>query len=103
MTTNTHPIFSSSENQIRVIPQKSPEKRDWRCDIDRLIAQIAPSDMPVLIQGETGAGKEVVARRIHENSRRNSMPFIKINCAALPSELIESELFGYEKAPLPAR
>jgi two-component system response regulator AtoC len=53
--------------------------------------------MPVLIQGETGAGKEVIARRIHESSNRSSMPFIKINCAALPSELIESELFGYEK------
>jgi len=61
------------------------------------MGKIAPSDMPVLIQGETGAGKEVIARRIHENSNRSSKPFIKINCAALPSELIESELFGYEK------
>jgi two-component system response regulator AtoC len=73
------------------------EGRGWQCDVDRLLGRIAPSDMPVLIQGETGAGKEVIARRIHEQSNRRSMPFIKINCAALPSELIESELFGYEK------
>jgi two-component system response regulator AtoC len=71
--------------------------RGWQCDVDRLLGRIAPSDMPVLIQGETGAGKEVIARRIHGQSNRRSMPFIKINCAALPSELIESELFGYEK------
>lgn len=95
--TNPQPLLTRSENQIRVVPPNSPERRDWRHEIERLMGQIAPSDMPVLIQGETGAGKEVIARRIHENSHRSSMPFIKINCAALPSELIESELFGYEK------
>jgi two-component system response regulator AtoC len=70
---------------------------DWRRDVEPLLVQIAASDMPVLVQGETGAGKEVIARKIHEDSSRRAMPFIKINCAALPSELIESELFGYEK------
>jgi two-component system response regulator AtoC len=95
--TNTQPLFARSENQIRIVPQHSPERLDWRHEIERLMDKIAPSDMPVLIQGETGAGKEVIARRIHENSHRSSKPFIKINCAALPSELIESELFGYEK------
>jgi two-component system response regulator AtoC len=94
---NTNRIISRPEAELRVVTSNSQECRNWRYEIERLIGQIAPSDMPVLIQGETGAGKEVIARRIHENSKRCSMPFIKINCAALPSELIESELFGYEK------
>lgn len=59
--------------------------------------QIGWSDVPVLIQGETGSGKEVLARRLHAESARANMPFLKLNCAALPSELVESELFGYER------
>jgi two-component system response regulator AtoC len=65
--------------------------------IKKIIAQVAKTDITVLIQGESGVGKEVVARAIHLNSPRHNKPFIKINCAALPSELLESELFGYEK------
>ena len=61
------------------------------------LKQIGNSDVPVLIEGETGAGKEVLARFIHANSPRVRKPFLKLNCAALPSELIESELFGYER------
>jgi formate hydrogenlyase transcriptional activator len=61
------------------------------------IAKVAPSDSTVLIQGETGAGKELVARAIHNRSRRASRAFIRVNCAAIPQSLIASELFGHEK------
>jgi two-component system response regulator AtoC len=65
--------------------------------IKELIDQVANTDVTVMIQGESGVGKEVVARSIHLNSYRKESPFVKVNCAALPSELLESELFGYEK------
>ena len=61
------------------------------------IAKVAPTNGRVLIFGESGTGKELIARAIHENSSRKSGPFIKVNCAAIPEELIESELFGSEK------
>ena len=61
------------------------------------LAQVAWSDAPVLIQGETGCGKEVLARGLHAESPRAKRAFFKLNCAALPSELVESELFGYER------
>jgi DNA-binding NtrC family response regulator len=64
-------------------------------EISRLIHQIAPTNVTVLIGGESGTGKEVVARAIHEKSRRKAQPFIAVNCAALPENLIEAELFGH--------
>ena len=66
-------------------------------EIVELICTVAPSDARVLITGENGTGKELVARQLHELSARYDEPFIEVNCAAIPSELIESELFGHEK------
>jgi DNA-binding NtrC family response regulator len=62
-----------------------------------MIKMVAPTDASVLVQGENGTGKELVATAIHEHSSRKSRPFIRINCAAIPSELMESELFGHRK------
>lgn len=73
-------------------PGKSPME-----DVDRLISLVAPSEMSVLLLGETGAGKGYYARFIHDRSRRASGPFLHLNCAALPENLLESELFGYER------
>lgn len=66
-------------------------------NIKEMIAKVGPSDARVLITGENGTGKELVARSLHENSERKGQPFIEVNCAAIPAELIESELFGHEK------
>ena len=65
--------------------------------IKALIEKVAPTDARVLITGANGTGKELVARSLHDRSLRGKMPFIEVNCAAIPSELIESELFGHEK------
>src|SRR5438477_4793162 len=66
-------------------------------DVLEKVNRVAKTDATVLITGETGAGKELIARAIHSASHRHDKPLIKVNCAALPSGLIESELFGHEK------
>ena len=65
--------------------------------IKEMIGKVAPSDARVLVTGGNGSGKELVARSLHDNSNRRKMPFIEVNCAAIPAELIESELFGHVK------
>jgi two-component system nitrogen regulation response regulator GlnG len=75
-----------------IIGQSQPMQRTYK-----ILGKIAPSDVTVLIYGESGTGKELIARAIHFNSARLGKPFIALNCAAIPSELLESELFGHEK------
>jgi two-component system response regulator AtoC len=96
-----HPLSTSStfievgemtpENGMFIYASKKMHR------IKAIIDQVSNTDVTVLIQGESGVGKEVVARSIHLNSFRKEKPFVKVNCAALPSELLESEMFGYEK------
>ena len=66
-------------------------------EVFKLIAKVAPTETTVLVTGETGTGKELLVRAIHRNSRRAGKPLVPVNCGAIPSELLESELFGHEK------
>ncbi len=77
----------------KAIIGNSPAMRE----VYKLVGKVATSDITVLIQGESGTGKELIARAIHFNSKRLGKPFIALNCAAIPKELLESELFGFEK------
>lgn len=85
----------SSRVELEAGPLLSPWPKGRT--MEAMLERIGASDVPVLLQGETGVGKEVLARRLHARSPRARRPFLKVNCAALPSELIESELFGYER------
>ena len=76
----------------KMIGESAPMQR-----IRDMVAKVAPTDARVLIVGPNGSGKELVARSLYEQSSRSGMPYIEVNCAAIPSELIESELFGHEK------
>ncbi len=105
------PLNSEESNEPKLTsPQKSHPRRRTSITVDEMIGtspqmlrlrelldKVAPSDARVMILGENGTGKEMVAKWIHHKSHRASQPFVEINCAAIPSELIESELFGHEK------
>src|ERR1700756_2810575 len=81
------------EDRFEEIIGDSPELESVLAEVDR----VAPTDSTVLVLGETGTGKELIARAIHNISPRCARPFIKLNCAAIPFDLLESELFGHEK------
>ncbi len=82
-----------SESEMLMLFGDNPKMKDVR----EIIEQVADTDITVLIRGDSGTGKELVARALYQLSDRHSRPFVKVNCAALPSELLESELFGFEK------
>jgi DNA-binding NtrC family response regulator len=84
--------LKAAEGGAKLIGQSVAMRR-----VSDIIGKVAPTDSTVLILGETGTGKEVVARTLHEQSQRTSMPFIPVNCGALPEHLVESELFGHRK------
>ena len=88
---NLHP--GRAEERTPIILGRSDKMRE----VQRIMDQVAATDITVLIRGESGTGKELVAREICARSKRHDRPFVKVNCAAIPSGLLESELFGYEK------
>lgn len=93
----------SENRRLRALVERSTPQYQMVGDsaamqkVRRLITRVAPSDNPILIQGESGTGKELVARALHLASNRADKPLVVINCAALPEQLLESELFGHEK------
>jgi len=84
--------IKTEHNFEEIIGQSEPVQQ-----LLRKLAQVAPTDSAVLIQGETGTGKELLARAVHDRSRRKDRPLVKVNCGSIPSGLVESELFGHEK------
>src|SRR5205807_2598334 len=88
---------ANSELAPRPAAQEAAPAAGAMQDLYRMVERIAWSDISVLIFGETGVGKERLAEAVHKNSRRASMPFLRLNCAALTETLLESELFGHEK------
>jgi len=85
------------ELRNRILPEKIKGNSSKMHEVFRLIESVAATDATVLIRGESGVGKELIADAVHFNSNRKTKPFIKVNCAALPESLIESELFGHER------
>jgi formate hydrogenlyase transcriptional activator len=84
--------IKTEHNFEEIIGQSSPMRQ-----LLRKVEQVAPTESTVLIQGETGTGKELLARAIHDRSRRKDRPLVKVNCGSIPTGLVESELFGHEK------
>ncbi|MDA8158113.1 MAG: sigma-54 dependent transcriptional regulator [Deltaproteobacteria bacterium] len=95
--------FNSLSEKKTILAESLPQAFEFIGETESIralkekIIKAAPSSAPVLITGENGTGKEIAARAVHLNSLRNGEPFVAINCAAIPEELIESEIFGYEK------
>lgn len=92
MATETTQLKKKISQKFEIVGQSNAIK-----EILKMIEKVAPTDARVLITGPNGSGKELVARQLHEKSNRASSLFVEVNCAAIPSELIESELFGHEK------
>jgi two-component system response regulator AtoC len=92
----TAPVVESRPRSSRVVGELISTSENMR-EVHELIRRVADTDVTVLIRGESGTGKELVARAIHAGSPRRHRPFLKVNCAALPLELLESELFGFER------
>ncbi len=86
------PLLESEDYELGIVGRSEPMQQ-----VFKLIGQVAASDATVLITGETGTGKELVARAIYHHSRRSGQPFLAVNCAAIPEQLLESELFGHER------
>ena len=96
-TEKVHLVKETKTLKKKVYGQEMIGKSEPIIHIKDMIAKVAPTDARVLIIGSNGTGKELVARNLHQKSRRSAMPYVEVNCAAIPSELIESELFGHEK------
>lgn len=90
-------LISRKEGETEGLDEEFVGTCDGMLKVFSLIRKVAPTDCPVLILGETGTGKELTAKAIHERSPRAGRPFVVINCAAIPENLLEAELFGYEK------
>ncbi|HEX5399314.1 MAG TPA: sigma-54 dependent transcriptional regulator [Verrucomicrobiae bacterium] len=86
------PLLESEDYELGIVGRSEPMQQ-----VFKLIGQVAASDATALITGESGTGKELVARAIYHHSHRNEQPFLAVNCAAIPEQLLESELFGHEK------
>src|SRR5213594_609929 len=86
------PVLQPEDLESKIVGQSEPMRQ-----VFKLIGQFAGTDTTVLITGESGTGKELVARAIHEHSQRHDQPFLAVNCAAIPEQLLESELFGHER------
>ena len=86
------PLLESEDYELGIVGRSEPMQQ-----VFKLIGQVAASDATVLITGESGTGKELVARAIYHHSNRNQQPFLTVNCAAIPEQLLESELFGHER------
>lgn len=94
--------LDSSNEQVRILQEQVIAKEKYIFEsppmkqVQKMIMKVAPADVAVLIEGESGAGKEVIADSVYKLSRRRDKPFVKINCGMIPKDLMESELFGYE-------